>query len=204
MKIKMLVATGNPGKLEEVRRIIGGEAELLSFADFPDMSTPEETGSTFAENAAIKAEAAATFSGIAALADDSGLSVDALGGEPGVRSARYGAPQAVNDKERYELLLRKLADVPEGMRKARFVSAVALALPGQGTVAVTEGTCEGTVIEVPRGENGFGYDPVFVPEGYDRSYAELTGKEKDEISHRRRALEAIVPILREIARKTRA
>lgn len=192
MRPKLLVATGNRGKLVEVRRIIGDKYELLCNDDFPGIVMPEEDGLTFEDNAAKKALTAARQSGIPTLADDSGLAVDALDGAPGVFSARYGGEELKDDISRYMLLLEEMKDVPFGNRSARFVSAVALALPGK-LIAVKEGTCEGSIIFGPRGENGFGYDPVFVPEGFDLTYAELPGEVKDRISHRFKALMAMLP-----------
>ena len=135
---------------------------------------------------------AAGQAGIATLADDSGLVVDALGGTPGVLSARYGGEEIKDDIGRYKLLLERMKSVSFEDRAARFVSAVAFALPGR-LIAVKEGTCEGSITFGPRGENGFGYDPVFVPEGFDLTYAELPGEVKDRISHRFKALMAMLP-----------
>lgn len=192
MRPQLLVATGNRGKLVEVRRIIGDKYELLCNDDFPGIVMPEEDGLTFADNAAKKALAAAGQAGIPTLADDSGLAVDSLCGAPGVLSARYGGEELKDDISRYELLLERMRGIPPEYRSARFVSAVALALPGK-LIAVREGKCEGSVIFEPRGENGFGYDPIFVPSGYDLTYAELPGEVKDRISHRYKALMAILP-----------
>lgn len=191
---RLVVATANLGKLAEVVRILGAGYELASISEFEGITMPEEDGSTFAENAAIKAVSVSKQTGLPALADDSGLSVDALGGKPGVYSARFGSPAAKDDVDRYKLLLSMMEEVPDEARTARFVSAVALAAP-EGLVAVAEGRCEGSVIRGPRGDGGFGYDPVFVPEGIEKTYAELTAGEKDAISHRRRALEALLPTL---------
>lgn len=194
MAYRLVVATANKGKLAEVIRIIGTGYELLTIDDFVGIEMPEENGDTFSDNAAIKAIAVARQTGLPALADDSGLQVDALGGRPGVYSARFGAPEAKDDIDRYSLLLRLMEDVPEGKRSARFISAVALAT-NERIVSVAEGKCEGKVIFAPRGDKGFGYDPIFVPSGMDKTYAELSGAEKDAISHRRRALEALLPSL---------
>jgi len=194
MKRRLLVATGNMGKVEEIRRIIGDRYELLCNTDFERISMPEEDGATFGENAAKKALSVAIQAGVPTLADDSGLVVYALGGEPGVLSARYGGETARSDEDRYELLLSRLADVPDGKRGARFVSALALAVPDR-VIAVTEGVCEGRIIREPKGNNGFGYDPVFVPKGKKFTYAEMDGSEKDSISHRFRAIVAMLPHL---------
>lgn len=195
MPDRMVIATANRGKLAEVVRILGEGYELLTISDFEGITMPEEDGKTFSENAAIKAIAVSRQTGLPALADDSGLAVDALDGRPGVYSARFGSPEAKDDIDRYTLLLGMMEDVPDQKRSARFVSAVALAVP-TGLVGAAEGTCEGSVIRRPRGDEGFGYDPIFVPEGMDKTYAELTASQKDVISHRRRALEALLPILR--------
>ncbi len=194
MPYKMVIATANRGKLAEVVRILGGGYELLTIDDFEGIAMPEEDGKTFSENAAIKAIAVSRQTGLPSLADDSGLAVDALDGRPGVHSARFGGPEAKDDRDRYMLLLGMMEAVPEDKRSASFVSAVALAAP-TGLVGVAEGRCEGAIIHAPRGDNGFGYDPIFVPEGKDRTYAELSASEKDAISHRRRALEALLPTL---------
>lgn len=195
MPDRMVIATANRGKLAEVVRILGEGYELLTISDFEGITMPEEDGKTFSENAAIKAIAVSRQTGLPALADDSGLAVDALDGRPGVYSARFGSPEAKGDIDRYTLLLGMMEDVPDQKRSARFVSAVALAVP-TGLVGAAEGTCEGSVIRRPRGDEGFGYDPIFVPEGMDKTYAELTASQKDAISHRRRALEALLPTLR--------
>lgn len=194
MRREIFVSTGNAGKLGEFSRLLGGRYEIKGNSDFPGIAMPEEDGATFAENASIKALAAANHSKTLALADDSGLVVDALNGAPGVHTARYGGDSAKGDVERYLLLLANLKDVPEGKRSARFVCAVALARPGE-LIAVTEGRCEGSIAFEAKGANGFGYDPVFRPKGFDRSFAELEGQEKDRISHRSKALAEMAPIL---------
>ena len=158
-------------------------ATMAAAIDFTD--EVEETGETFAENARIKAEAVMRATGLPAIADDSGLCVDALGGAPGVHSARYTGNHADSDKDRYELLLRNLGGRDE--RTARFVCSLCCAFPN-GDLLTAEGACEGSILAAPRGENGFGYDPVFRPNGFDHSMAELTMEEKNEISHRGKAL----------------
>lgn len=201
--MKICAATGNPGKLKELRRILEKQGhQVLSQNELGLDLDPEETGATFAENAAIKAAAFAAASGLPTVADDSGLCVDALGGAPGVYSARYcgrhGDDEANNDK-----LLEAMREVPAGRRGARFVSAVCLMLPG-GASLTCMGECPGRVAfqRLP-GDYGFGYDPLFIPDergvegGGKRpntegaSYAQLTSAEKDAISHRGRALEAL-------------
>ena len=177
--MKFIIATHNPHKLEELRRILrpmGLDADID-----PTLPDVEETGATFGENAFIKAEAACRFTGLPAIADDSGLMVDALGGEPGVYSARY-APVG----QRKATVLKKLEGLPAGQRSARFVSSVCCVFPGGDTVTA-EGTCEGTIGTEPRGEGGFGYDPIFVTAD-GRTFAQLAPEEKDAVSHRGRAL----------------
>lgn len=183
---QLFFATGNAGKAREIRSLLPG-VEVLTLAERP-LAMPEETGETFEANAVLKAEAAATTLGIPAIADDSGLEVDALGGAPGVRSARY-APGT--DADRYRALLSALDGRAD--RAARFVCAMALARPGHRTITV-RGTCEGRIGEAPRGEGGFGYDPVFVLED-GRTMAELSREEKNARSHRGAALAALRPHL---------
>jgi XTP/dITP diphosphohydrolase len=188
-----VLATRNPHKLVELRRILA-EAELD--IDLIDISEAEEqlgvllpevpeTGATFEENARLKSEAICLATGLPALADDSGLCVDALNGMPGVLSARWAGPGS-NDAANLALVLGQLADTPAERRGAEFKCAAAFTCPVQGTTVVV-GTLEGRLIAVPRGSNGFGYDPIFVPDGDDRTTAEMTGDEKDAISHRGRA-----------------
>lgn len=189
-----IIATHNVKKLAELERILTPLGISVQTASQAGYSLPEvdETGTTFAENARLKAESAMRATGRPAVADDSGLVVDALGGAPGVYSARYAGPDA-GDRDRYEKLLRELADVPDDRRTARFVSAVCCVFPDGTSIDVT-GACEGRIARAPRGDGGFGYDPVFLVG--DRSYAELTAAEKDEISHRGRALRALQDALR--------
>ncbi len=179
--MKFVIATHNVHKLDELRRILaplGVEADID-----PTLPEAEETGLTFAENAFIKADEACRFTGLPAIADDSGLMVDALGGEPGVYSARY-APVG----QRKATVLQKLAGLPQEQRGAGFVSAVCCVFPN-GDIVTAEGVCRGHIGEEARGEGGFGYDPIFVTEN-GRTFAELTPEEKDAISHRGRALRA--------------
>jgi XTP/dITP diphosphohydrolase len=190
VRSNLLIATTNPGKLVEVALILGGlPFELKTLADFDNVVVVEETGKTFAENAALKAEGYASQMGLYTIADDSGLEVDALDGAPGVLSARYAGERA-SDEERISFLLSNLAHVPEHRRTARFVSSVALAGADGRLIHAARGVCEGTILFQPRGAGGFGYDPVFVPEGYDRTLAELSPGVKNGISHRARALSA--------------
>ncbi len=196
---RLVLASRNEGKLVELRRIIaeaGLPIELLGLAEFPHIGEVAETGSTFAENALLKAHAVARASGLPAVADDSGLCVDSLNGMPGVLSARWSGRHG-DDRANLELLLAQLSDVPDDRRGAHFACAVALALPS-GAERVVEGVMHGTVIREPRGTNGFGYDPIFVPEGGELTTAQLPSATKDAISHRGRALRALVPVLAEL------
>lgn len=193
----IVLATRNKKKVEEIRRITSGlPVTVLSLDDFPGCPETIEDLDTFAGNAAKKALEVSRFTGKVALSDDSGLEVDALGGRPGVYSARY-APDAEsgNDPRNYRKLLRDLADtVPEG-RTARFVCCIALAYP-DGRVETFFGRAEGNIGREPRGEQGFGYDPVFIPTGFDRTFAEMSAREKDSLSHRGKALEKLAAYLR--------
>lgn len=190
MPERLLLATRNKGKVRELRALLLGTGiDVTDLTEFPGVSLPAETGSTFAENALLKAKAAASGAGMWALADDSGLEVEALGGAPGVRSARYAGEDAT-DQQNNELLLQRLAGVPEERRGARFVSAVALCGPS-GQCMVREGYCSGVVARAPRGSGGFGYDPLFYVPAEGMTYAELPAPRKNEISHRARALLAI-------------
>jgi XTP/dITP diphosphohydrolase len=184
--LRLLVATHNRGKKAEYAEILDGLGlELVSLTDLGITEDVEETGITFAENALLKARAYASLAGMLTLADDSGLEVDALGGEPGVRSARYAGPGAT-DEDRYRLLLDKLEAVPAGRRGARFRCVIALVWPDGGE-RVTEGVCEGWITREPTGTHGFGYDPVFYVPGEGRTMAELPPEVKNRISHRAQA-----------------
>ena len=177
----IVAATGNLHKLEEYRRLLHDQKiELKSLRDYPNYQEPEENGDSFKANASIKALAACRYCGVPAFADDSGLEVAALGGRPGIRSSRY----ASTDAERIAKLLGELEGVTD--RRARFVCVIAIAANGE-VIETFEGEITGTILESPRGENGFGYDPIFQPDGFDRSFAELTPEEKNRISHRARA-----------------
>jgi XTP/dITP diphosphohydrolase len=192
---RLLIATNNPGKAEEYRELLSGLPLEITFPAQEGLDLDvKETGETFEENAHIKALAFARATGLLTLADDSGLEVDALGGAPGVHSARYAGPGA-SDTDRYQRLLAALAAVPPQERSARFRCVVALALPA-GIIHSVDGTCEGQIGFAPRGEYGFGYDPIFVVEGYGgQTLAELHPDEKNRISHRARAVEAARPML---------
>lgn len=195
MTVKTVVlATRNPGKIQEIGELLAGlPLKIITHDRFDDWPLLEETGDTFAENAALKAVTLARFSGLPALADDSGLEVDALEGRPGVRSARYAGVQG-DDAANIALLLENLSQVPAGRRDARFVCVISLAHPSQGSVEIRE-TCEGGIAEAPRGDGGFGYDPVFLPLGMDRTMAELTLEEKNAVSHRGKALRRLREML---------
>lgn len=195
----VVLATRNPHKLDEIRRILAAadaNVDLVSVARFPDVADVVETGLTFAENAVLKATATAAATGLSALADDSGLSVDALNGMPGIYSARWAGRHG-DDPANLELLLRQVADVPDARRGAAFVCVAALATPSGRTV-VEEGRLAGRLAHEPRGSNGFGYDPVFVPDGETRTTAEMSPAEKDAVSHRGRAFRALAPHLRDV------
>ena len=197
--MKLLLATGSAHKVVELRRILaaaGVECAVLGLADLPAYPEPAETGATFEENALIKARAGFERSGLPTLADDSGLEVDVLNGMPGVRSARWAGGHGA-DGENLALLLRQIDDVPGPRRTARFVCAMALVWAG-GEV-LQRGVVEGTLATTPRGERGFGYDPVFQPTGFTQTTAELSDAEKDAISHRGRALRAMIPAITALA-----
>ena len=196
---RIVLATRNPGKIRELRGILadaGLGVELLGLEKFPHIGDVAETGLTFAENALLKAHAVARGSGLPAIADDSGLCVAALNGMPGVFSARWAGRHG-DDEANLDLLLAQLADVPDGRRAAHFACAAALALPS-GEEHVVEGVLHGTLLRERRGANGFGYDPIFVPDGHDRTTAEMPPEEKNAISHRGRAFRALVPVITEV------
>ena len=199
MTVRLVLATRNAHKVTELGRILadaGLAVELVGVDAFPDVPEVAETGLTFEENALLKAVAVAGSTGLPAVADDSGICVDALGGMPGVFSARWAGRHG-DDRANLDLLLAQLADVPDDRRGAHFACAAALSVPGRGVSRVVEGRVSGTLARAPRGTGGFGYDPIFVPEGETRTMAELDPAEKDAISHRGRALRALVPALRE-------
>ena len=192
---QLLIATFNAGKVREMQSLLDGlPVRLRSLTEFKEVSEVEETGSTFAGNAALKARGYAAQTGLLTLADDSGLEVDALGGAPGVLSARYGGEDAT-DASRTARLLAELARTNDARRRARFVCVIAIADPSAYLVHTSTGTCEGSIAFAPRGENGFGYDPVFIPDGYQESFGELSSEIKQRISHRARAVRAARPFL---------
>ena len=196
MPADVVLASNNRGKLEELCALLPPWVRVQTAAEL-SVELPEESGQTFAENALLKARAAAGQTGLVAVADDSGLEVDALRGLPGVRSARF-AGEPSSDAANNALLLERLAGVPAPERGARFRSIVAVVTP-EGDEWLAEGSVGGYIVLAPRGANGFGYDPLFVPEGRDRTMAELTLEEKNRISHRARAFEQaarrLVPFL---------
>jgi XTP/dITP diphosphohydrolase len=190
-----VLATRNAGKIAELGRIladVGGGVEIVGLESFPDAPDVPETGLTFADNALLKARAIAACTGLPAVSDDSGLAADALHGMPGVLSARWAGRHG-DDTANLELLLGQLADVDE--RGAAFVCVAALALPDGGGEWTATGVLAGSLARAPRGGNGFGYDPIFVPEGLSVTTAELAPSEKDAISHRGRAFRAIAPVI---------
>jgi len=201
---RLVLATHNKGKLRELRELLRGQVPGLDVdtqvVDAGAVGAPDvaETGVTFAENSLLKARAVAEATGLVAIADDSGLSVDVLGGAPGIFSARWAGRHG-DDAANLHLLLAQLADVPDGYRGAAFVCAAALAVPaspaGDGREVVEYGQLEGVLLREPRGEGGFGYDPVLQPSGLDRSCAELEPEEKNAISHRGHAFRALLPAI---------
>jgi XTP/dITP diphosphohydrolase len=186
--MELIIATGNKKKIEEIKRITEDlDVKVLTLDDFPGSPEVEEDGKSFEENAVKKATAVADYAGIAALADDSGIEVDALNGAPGILSARY-AGEGADDRRNVLKLLKDLQGVEE--RGARFVCCLALAFP-DGRVKTFFGYAGGAIGTEPRGENGFGYDPLFYPKGHDRTFAEMTDEEKDSLSHRGNALKQL-------------
>lgn len=219
MTPRLLLATRNEKKLVELRRILGAlvEVEVLGLGNVTAFSEVPETGATFAENSLIKARDAFAHTGLLTVADDSGLCVDALNGMPGVLSARW-AGSAKNDDANLHLVLEQLSDVPDERLGAHFECAIAVLAPGPSTSAqssqsgpaesrleesvpaeyVVHGRMPGRIVRTPRGSGGFGYDPIFVAEGHDRTSAELSATEKDAVSHRGRALRELAPLLAQL------
>jgi len=196
--VRVVLATRNRRKLEELRRILAAyDVELGSMDDYPDVGDVAETGATFADNAILKAREVASATGMVAVADDSGLSVEALNGMPGVLSARWAGRHG-DDVANLDLVLAQISDVPDDRRGAAFVCAAAACAP-DGRVVLAEGRVEGTLLSGPRGSNGFGYDPIFVPIGETRTTAEMSAEEKDAISHRGLAFRALAPKLAELS-----
>jgi XTP/dITP diphosphohydrolase len=196
---QVVLATRNAHKLDELSRLLsasGVEVELLPVpSDAPEVA---ETESTFAGNALLKARSVSAHTGLPAIADDSGLCVDALNGMPGVLSARWAGGHG-DDRGNLELVLGQIGDVPEGRRGAQFVCAAALVVPGDVVdERVVEGVVEGSLLTEPRGTNGFGYDPIFVPYGFAQTTAQMSAEQKDSISHRGQAMAALVPLIRDL------
>ena len=193
---RIVLATRNPGKLAALRRILaaaGVGAAVTDLDDAPGLGHHGHAGRSFTENALLKARAVAAVTGLPAVADDSGLCVDALNGMPGVLSARWSGSHG-DDEANLRLLLAQLADVPAGKREARFVCVAALVLPAGGE-HLAEGEVRGQLTRSPRGSNGFGYDPIFVPDGFEITTAQMSADEKDKISHRGKALRALAPVI---------
>jgi XTP/dITP diphosphohydrolase len=200
---KILVATTNPGKIAELRAMLDFDVELLSLSDFEEVSEIKEDGQTFIENACKKAIGYAKATGLWTIADDSGLEVDALGGEPGVKSARFSGEKTINDDgtlidhRNIAKVLELLKGVPEEKRTARFFCCLCLANPEEILIE-TEGTLKGLITNKEIGKNGFGYDPIFFVPDLNKTVAQLTAEEKNAISHRGKAIRKLKPILEEL------
>ena len=195
MMTELVLASGNKGKLAEFQRLLEGlDVQIHSMKEYPEIGEIVEDGSTFAENALIKARAVCKATGKPAMADDSGLAVDALNGAPGIYSARFAGEQR-SDADNNAKVLQLLEGVEDGKRTARFFCVIAIVLP-DGREYTVEGTCEGTILRALRGEGGFGYDPLFYVESLDKTFAELTMEEKNRISHRGHANRKAVEIIR--------
>ena len=201
----VVLATRNAAKMRELARILGAEdhggaqIKLAGLDEFPGAPDVPETGATFEANALLKARAIAQYTALPAVADDSGLCVDALNGMPGVLSARWAGRHS-DDRANLELVLAQVADVPDSRLGAQFVCAAALVVPSSGTQEwVVTGQVEGRLVRKPRGSGGFGYDPIFLPDGFDRTTAEMTAEAKDAISHRGRAFRALTPFITRLA-----
>ncbi len=195
---EIVIATKNRGKVAEFRQIMDelglpDTVDVSCLSDFPDYPDVDETGGTFEQNALIKARAAARHTGLLSAADDSGIEVEALGGAPGVLSARFAGPNAT-DAANNEKLLGLLAGVPPEKRAARFVAVIALVSP-DGRETTVRGECRGRISDAPMGAGGFGYDPIFFYPPLSKTYAEMSDPEKNKISHRRRAIEALCKVL---------
>lgn len=196
MPKQLLIATNNAGKVAELRSMITDiPIEIVGLDSFAECAEVPETGDTFDQNARLKAVGYAKQTGIVALADDSGLEVSALGGRPGVLSARYGGAET-SFTEKINLLLNEIVQTGDTDRRARFVCSIAIASPGGEILFSADGVCDGSIAEMPRGTGGFGYDPVFIPDGYELTFGELRAREKHKISHRGRAFLQIMPFLR--------
>ena len=195
MMTELVLASGNKGKLAEFQRLLEGlDVQIHSMKEYPEIGEIVEDGSTFAENALIKARAVCKATGKPAMADDSGLAVDALNGAPGIYSARFAGEQR-SDADNNAKVLQLLEGVEDSKRTARFFCVIAIVLP-DGREYTAEGTCEGTILHALQGEGGFGYDPLFYVESLDKTFAELTMEEKNRISHRGHANRKAVEIIR--------
>jgi XTP/dITP diphosphohydrolase len=198
-RVRVLLATRNAGKVREMQRLLeqgGLDIEIVGTDAFPDLEDVEETGSSFIENALLKGHAGAQGTGLPTIADDSGLCVDALNGMPGIYSARWAGRHG-DDRANLELVLAQVGHIPAERRHAHFACAAVLVFP-DGREYIVEGRMEGAIIDEPRGEGGFGYDPIFVAEGDSRTSAELSPEEKDAISHRGKAMRSLVELMREL------
>jgi len=194
---ELLIATGNEGKITELREMLAEfPLYILSLSDFPEAIDVAETGDTFCENALLKARGYARQTALIALADDSGLEVAGLDGRPGVLSARYGGA-AMPFSEKMKKLLNELAESGDTTRRARFVCSIVVAAPDGEILCRADGICDGLIADEPRGVGGFGYDPIFIPDGFDKTFGELSADVKREISHRGRAFSHIIQFLRD-------
>lgn len=197
MSVPLLIASHNEGKIREFRAALATlSAPVLSLADVHITSVVEETGKSFKDNAILKAEEYGRIARVVCLADDSGLEIDALNGEPGPQSARYAGIQAT-DAERVELVLKKMRGIPGPLRSARFVCVIAISAPGRPTRAVERHVC-GLITREPHGDRGFGYDPIFFYPPAGRTFAEMTSIEKNAVSHRALALQAAIPLIADL------
>ena len=204
MSVRMVLASKNAHKLVELRRIleqVGLDIDLVGISEFPDLPDVDETGTSFAANALLKARAISAFTGLPAIADDSGICVDALNGMPGIYSARWAGTHG-DDEANLNLLIAQLDHVPAKRRGAAFHCAAAIVTP-EGDERVVEGTLDGVLITERRGSNGFGYDPIFMPLGYQVTTAEMSDAQKDAISHRGRALQALAPVIEQLIPKAK-
>jgi len=198
VSVQLVLATRNAKKLAELDRLLAGaglDVQIVGSDAFSELPEIEETGSTFAENSLIKARAVSTHTGLIAIADDSGLCVDALDGQPGIYSARW-AGQGATDESNLDLVLEQIRDIEPARRTAHFACAAALVLPS-GEEYVVQGQVNGVLLTQRRGVGGFGYDPIFLPDGFDITTAEMTSEQKDAISHRGQAMRALVPVIQE-------
>jgi len=197
--MKILIATTNEGKIAEFRSLLSDERlEFIGLDAFSDIPDIEETGNTFAENAKLKAVSYSSYFGLHTLADDSGLEVEALNGRPGVFSARYGGVN-IDYAAKIRLLLDEINAAEKRSRKASFVSHIVFASPDGDVLFEAEGVCEGSIALEPKGSNGFGYDPVFIPDGFDQTFGELSDDVKQKVSHRAHAIAKIMRYLRDFA-----